>query len=355
MRSTTGESDLQVLPYGDAMYTAYAAFANRAWGDGCYQGSRSYLSWLYRVERTPKPRPEDFLIAVSQGAVVGCMHKMRLIWKHEGALVEVPALHNWIVDERFRTGVGIVLLTKAMRSDRHAYISSAAGDLGTVYRKLKCQEVQACWYRKVLRPVAGALRLSLHRLTKLEPKTNVRARVARMVRGSSFGPVELVSDPTAADLERMISSLAEAAGSRAHPHWSAESFRWRFFDPRGPKHLCLRLRGTATESDGFVLVAIGARRGLRTARLVEAQLGSPEHARVLLRSTLRLLKKVGAHVLLGYSAHPTVNARLQEAGWSPLADAQPSFFYHAARELPFAKLAFNGSAADFGFESISPE
>ncbi len=341
-------SDLVVSPYSKDLYPAYAAFANRAWGDGCYQGTRRYLSWLYESTRSPMPRPEDFLVAVSRGSVVGCMHKMRLVWKIEGQLVEVPALHNWIVDEQFRSGVGLVLLTKAMRSDKHAYISSAAGDLATVYRKLKCQELQASWYRKVLRPVAGGLRLGLHRLTKYERSTTrVPKRLARMTSRSTSGPIEIVTDPTERDLEQMCASLSDAAGAASHPHWTAASFRWRFFDPLGPRHICMR--GPSGE---FALVAIGVRQGLTAARLVEMNLGAPDRARVLVAGMLRLLKKLGVHVLLAYSAHPTVNARLREAGWSALVGAQPSFLYHAPRELPFSNLAFNGSAADFGFEAM---
>jgi hypothetical protein len=350
---TSGASDVRVLPYNHANYAAYAAFANRAWGDGCYQASRSYLSWLYEVERTPMPRPDDFLVALSSGAVVGCMHKMRVLWKSEGRLVEVPALHNWIVDEQFRSGVGLVLLTKAMRSDRHAYISSAAGDLATLYRKLKCQEVQACWYRKVLRPIAGALRLGLHRLTKYErTTTRVPQRLAHMAKRSGAGDVELVTHPTDSDLARLCVSLDAGAGAATRPHWTPDSLRWRFFHPLGPSHLLFRLRDVGTSANEFALVAIGIRQGLTAARLVELQLGPPERARLLLAGLLRLLKKLGTHVLLAYSAHPTVNARLRDAGWSPLADAQPSFLYHAPRELPFSSLAFNGSAADFGFEAM---
>jgi hypothetical protein len=88
------------------------------------------------------------------------------------------------------------------------------------------------------------------------------------------------------------------------------------------------------------------------ARLVEARLPSRGGAALVLAEARRLLKRSGVHVLLGYSAHPGVNARLQENGWRPRADAQPSFLCHAPRQARFEGLAFNGSASDFGFEAI---
>lgn len=345
--------DVQVLPYESSRYEAYATFAETAYGRGCYQASRGYLEWLYGVERSPAPRRDDFLVAVAGDRVVGCLHKMRLLWRSGGELLEVPALHNWIVDEEFRSGVGLVLLMKALRSERHAYISSAAGDLASVYHKLKCQDVRANVYRKVLRPVAGAARLGLHRLTKRESTMRrVRSRIRRSTSAAAARDLEIVHEPSDGDLERMIGTLVVSAGERTHPHWSVASFRWRFFHPSGPRHLCVRMPGARAGRDDFVIVAIGARRGLVIARIIELDLASPERSHAFLDGAVRLLKGIGVHVVLGYSAHPTINSRLQDAGWPPVGDGQASFFYHGPRELPFAALAFNSSAADFGFESM---
>ena len=317
------------------------------WGPGCYQASEDYLAWLYAAERSPAPRGDDFLLARAGGAIVGCIHKMRLLWTDGRESAEVASLHNWVVDERYRTGVGLVLLTKAMRSEKHAFISSALGDLATVYRKLKCQELHPAWYRDVLRPVRGAAHLAIHKASGRAPRSGLQHRFERAAKRASALGLRMTLQPTEREIEETVRSLAAAAGNAWRPAWTVDSFRWRFFHARGPRHVYMR-----EASGDLALFTISIQRGLVVARLIEACFTGGDGTSRFIRSCRSSLKRMGVDVLLGYSAHPPMRAVLQRMGWSPRLDGQPSFLHHARSQGPFSPVAFNGSAADFGFETI---
>src|SRR3954468_3948896 len=147
-------------PYEESMYEAYAAFALGQYGPGAYQASERYLGWLYDdnpVTRSTGGRRN--LIVCRQGeAVVGCIHKMRLRWLVKGQSVEIPVLHNWMVVPEHRRGMGSLLLTAAFRGEAHALIPASEGELATIYRRLRCEEVPLSTYRRVLAPLRGGLR-----------------------------------------------------------------------------------------------------------------------------------------------------------------------------------------------------
>jgi hypothetical protein len=349
--SNSGTS-LEIVPYSEGMFNAYAAFATRAWGTGCYQATRNYIEWLYQANPSGTPRTDDFLVGRNGETIVGCIHKMRLVWQSSSALVEVPALHNWMVDAQFRTGVGLLLLNKAMRSDAHAFISSAAGELATIYRKLKCQEIQACWYRRILLPMQAVVRYSLNRFAGAQANLDIINKLQSLTGTSQFSSVRVTTAPIASELEQMVAALATDSALSCRPYWTAESFRWRFFHPQGPWHICLCFPGTG-RIEAFVIIAVGVHKGLPVARLVEACFDLPERVKHMLKLTCILLKKLGVPLFLIYTAHPQINVWLQQAGWSPRPEAQPSFFYHTPGKPAFAGVAFNASAADFGFEAMA--
>lgn len=338
--------ELRVVRYDAQRYDAYATFANACWGRGCYQASPRYLSWLLSAPRDPAAHPDDVLLAMAGERVVGCIQRLRVPWRTEqGEMETVTALHNWAVDEAYRKGVGLLLLTRAMRGDPHAFISSAVGELGLVYRKLRCQEVQASWYRKVLRPIRGGLRLAVARVSGVvRDASTIRLQFAKASRAAGWrGTLE----PTPGDVALMVNGTADQAAS-TRPAWSEDSFRWRFLHPDGPLH------AFAFPSDHeFMALAFELRMGLAIARIIEMQIEASA-ARRTVRTLWKVLRRSGVDVLLTYSADPRVNEALHASGWRPRAKAQPSFFHHARGKAPFAKLAFNGSGADFGFETMRP-
>lgn len=340
---------MELLPYDESMFTDYVRFAKSGWGERSYQATRRYIEWLHGAQGVAH-EPGDFMLARTRDdarRIVGCIHKMRIDWALEdGSVAPVPAVHNWLVDEGFRNGVGVMLLTKALRSDPHAFVSSAAADLAIIYRKLRCQEVRAAWYRRVIRPLTGGLRLGVERATK----RTLPLPFMPIAKGptETFRSLEIVTDPSELELDAMIAALARAAAGRCRPLWTRASFSWRFFHPRGPQHVVLR-----ADPERFLIVALAPYRGLRVARVVELCLGAPLGARELLRDAEAFLKSSQIHVVLAYSAHARENAALMANGFHPLPKSQPSFFHHGPRQPTFGRWAFNGGAADFGFEALA--
>lgn len=339
-------SDFEIVPYRADLFGAYSAFAERAWGGGAYQSTATYLDWLYGGD--PSGVRYDFLLATSGVKVIGCIHKLRLPWKGAGESADVPALHNWIVEEDARSGVGLVLLTKALRSEQHAFVSSAAGELATIYRKLRCEQIDASWYRRILRPVAGGMRLAASRASgRSWPWLDLARRIERLC-GERGGDVAVASSLSDREVEDVVAHIDRLAADRWHPAWTPHAFRWRFFHPRGPRHVSIALTAAPEER---LIVSLGVQGGLATARVVESLVSSPSGARTLFDGAAAALARAGFHVLLNYCAHPVVNAHLRDAGWRPYR-AQPSFIGHGRKARAFSRVAFHGSAGDFGFEAF---
>jgi len=97
----------KLIPYTADRLRDYQVFAQKNWPKG-YQYSENYLNWLY--QENPNRKPNDFILALDeQQQIIGVIHKLRLIWQANGQKIEVPAIHNLIVDKDQRHGSGLFL------------------------------------------------------------------------------------------------------------------------------------------------------------------------------------------------------------------------------------------------------
>lgn len=351
-------SDIRLVPYEPQWLDSYRALAEREWGPGCRQADPRYLRWAHKNPIVQPKGRHAIWLGVQDRSVIGCIHTMRLPWRVGDSLVDFPTLHDWLVAPEHRTGIGTMLLTNALRGERHAFIPAAAGELEQVYQALRCEPADSMWFHRVLRPAAGALRFGLQKLLsqRAEAIPQPRLRVAKPRQVGDF-QLTIGADASlqAALLERLHADPPRSAG--AWPCWSAESFAWRFFDPDGPWHLVLHDDGVKTFSRGrgvknFCLLSVGVRHGLAIGRLMLTAFTDFDAFDRLTAAAQQVVAELGGHVLLAFTLDPRQRVALARAGWR-VRPGPPSFFSHFPRKQRFGVVAAGAEIADFGFESIA--
>lgn len=343
-------SGTRLIPFEHGHLKSYQNFAERQFGAGCYQAKADYLQWLY-LERPSSMDHRDFTIAVTDAdEVVGCIHKMRLPWSSGGEITDVPAVHNLVVDERHRHGMGLKLILASVAGEEHALMPGVARNTTELFQKLKYQRVAPRWYRKVLRPLHGA---AIYAARKCLNRDFRRRQLETADRGRPELPgLEVSAMPDAALLERLSESMNAMGCSVWSPHWTADLVRWRFFHPRGPRHLLVYKLGHGP-LDTFAVISLGIRHHLNLGRILALRSRSTAELQRLMAGVERILRWREGHLLQFICGDDAINAMLQGAGWTPM-DRQPdTFLYHRNRKEPFAGTSFFGGAGDYGFEAMS--
>jgi hypothetical protein len=343
-------SKVRFIPFEQEHTADYSRFARESWGVDSHQGKPHYLEWLYRENPVTREGEPDFLLAVTpENDLVGAVHMMNLPWELEGVLTRVPAAHNLYVTEQYRTGTGLYLYLAMMKGQEHVFCPSQMPPLADTLSKLKWQEAEVSWYRRILSPASAALRLARTRLPGPAPRPITPETIAPSAR-SLGGGIEATATPDEQTIAELSASLQNRlAGFSQKPHWTPEVLRWRFFHPIGPRHLLIQ-----DHAGQYLVLSLGQRHGLNTARIIEGSFVSSEKMSALVRRSERFLASNRIHVLLGYSADEHMQSALKGAGWRPLTGLpQRTFFYHRNKAMRFSAYAFNASAGDFGFEAIA--
>ncbi len=345
-------ADVRIVPYEPRWFESYRALAEREWGVGCRQADPRFLRWAAANPIPPGKDRSAIWLGADGETVVGCIHGMRLPWQIGDARTDFPTLHDWLVAPEYRTGLGTMLLTNALRGERHAFIPAAAGELEQVYQALRCERADSMWFRHVLRPGSGALRFGLQRALGERAKAIPRPRLRRPEPGRR-GEFELSvgadASLQAALLERLEREPPTGAG--AWPRWTPESFAWRFFSDEGPWHLVVHeARGSQIEN--FCLLSVGVRHGLAIGRFMLAAFADFAAFERLAAAAQGVLVELGAHVLLAMTLDPRQRVAFARVGWRT-RPGPPSFFSHFPRKQRFGAVAAGAEIADFGFESIA--
>jgi hypothetical protein len=301
---------LKLLPYSSKYLTAYQEFARRNWGRRCYQQTEKYLRWLYQ-ENPCADKEKSFLIVIEpqNNKVVGTIHKMYLPWLIAGQKVLVSSIHNLLVDRNYRQGSGLMLITASLKGETHVLCPGVLPPLSEAYKMLRCQEIDALWFRKIIWPFGR--------------KTTTAQKLDR---------------PNSAQIAAMVKTLNTKSGG--HVFWDAEIFNWRFL--QGPKHVFLWV-----DAANFLILSIGKRKGLTVTRIIDGHITDKNST--LWQDTLYAARTLCAVVLLGY----TVDKNLREyflAKIRPRVRHPLVFFYHRDRKI--RELNFNAAAGDFGLESF---
>jgi hypothetical protein len=316
---------------------ALLAFSKEMFGNGHYQSERAYLDWLY--EENPNGRGlHDAVLATADGKIAGIVHRMVLPCVGGGEAGILFSLQNHIVRPDLRGGAGMMLLRQATR-DGITYSPGVHGRLSEAYRRLGYVELPSFWLTRLLRPARAAIHMALRKFGR-DGAPGVRIDLAKVRR--AVGPGVLVTaSPTPAALCALASRLGAQAEARGGCRiaWTEEGLRWRFFSPRGPRHILVERGGD------WAILSLGLRSGVKVSRLLETGGDDPHFMKTILRAA----KASGGAVALAHSTLPEFRDRLLASGWRSRKDPPTSF----AKGIPM--LAASAAAGDVGFEAFGAE
>ncbi|MBU0579649.1 MAG: hypothetical protein KKA19_00590 [Candidatus Margulisbacteria bacterium] len=341
-------SKIELVPYENHFFESYQQFAWRNWGKGTYKADQNYLNWLYKENPSVNKSKMDFLIATVDGKdVVGSIHKMRAFWRINNEEVEIPAIHNLLVDKKYQSGYGLFLITSSLKGHEHIFVPAVADPISEVYEKLHCQRLDVFWYRKVLNPVAATTGYLLNKHFKMITHKKY-FNEKWQIKSPEF---KVTINPSFEILSKIVKTLRKRnSGYNVHPAWDEVWLKWRFFHKIGPKHLLIfSERG---EDLDFLILSLGPRHGLNTCRIIEASVENSALMKKMLKAIEKMLKKNGIQLFLVFTADPKLNNNLVQNGWQPLKNTPKTFIYHKNKKEQFSNYAFNALVGDFGLESI---
>ncbi len=351
-------NDIRWVPFAERFRRNYIAFARRNFGADAYQANPLYWQWLYQENKLAKPDWGDFLLGVREDDdVIACIHKMRIPWRINGEVTQVPALHNLMADVEHRSGIGLMLILSSFTGDEHALIPGVTPPVSDIYEKLKCQRADSAWYRKMLRPVGGGLAtgwrmVSGHGATPRRFESACRERLVFRDAACrcTLCPEKELSQRVVAAMNRL------GEGVEAAPVWDEDLFQWRFFHPFGPRHLLIYLDDDRGEEVDFIILSLGPRKGLNVARIIDMRASCQQRMRILIDAARRAAIKSGGHAILIFNANRHINGWLKQLGWKGDAKTEAkTFIFHGRKKRIFQTISFCASAGDFGFEAIPPE
>jgi hypothetical protein len=244
-----------------------------------------------------------------------------------------------------------MLLMAGLR-DRHVFVPSALGPLAEIFRALKGEEIKPSRNNWVLRPLQTAARVGIAKAIGARhiPHRHRRHELARapvLVRdGVRCDPV-----PSEALQDALLACWLASRPETAGPMWDARMFRWRFFDPQGPRHVAVYAGHPGVE--GCLLFSIALRRGLLVAHLQEVAVRDRDQFLALLDAARSALRALHVHLVIVFSADPRIDRWLANERFAIPAAAAPAFVVHANRKVRFDQISLLASACDLGFESIT--
>lgn len=312
----------------DAHRSRLLAASSRHFGLGSYQADSGYLHWLY--ERNPASHGmRDCIVATQGEAVVGCMHRLMLPMNGGRRLA---ALHNHFVDPSIRSGSGVLLLRRSTRDADVAVAPGVEEKLGPIYQRLRFHAVDGAWLQKPLSYLSIATGVVGG---KLGIAGSLTVREPRATRGSI-----VTATPTVAQIAELSRAMRPREGEDG-VDWSDDLVRWRFFDPRGPRHLLVR----SASSSAWAVMALGRRKGVRTMRLMAFSCDdSPDW----MASVERVARRAGAALGLAFTTDPVTRDALRASGWSAR-----TAMTHTFATAPLVSLS--AASTDLGFEAFGTE
>jgi hypothetical protein len=227
-------SIVNLIPFERSYLEKYQSFARKYYGKSAYQAKTNYIDWLYH-ENPLSSNYKDFTIAVTEtDQVVGCIHKMRLAWNYDEHETAVPAVHNLVVDENYRRVTGLRLVQASVAGEQHVFMpGTVSKPLIELFQILKYQKINVLWYRKILRPINGALTYTARKYLNY-PKADYYFDPSRLSKfiSAKYSVTMLPDNQLLEQLAFLMNSQDEKICS---PMWDKEQLRWRFFHPFGPK------------------------------------------------------------------------------------------------------------------------
>ena len=267
---------------------AYIAFAREAWGADSVQATPGRLRWLY--EGNPNTRRTSSRIPLFCGTV----RELSGPASHEAVLesddkgVVVPSVHDLAVLKQHRRGLQFILV--AFAGEPHVALFGMGGVSDGIYARMRIPSIPMRWAQCRRHLIATSLHV-------------LKSRLSRPTIGILSG-AEIVSDGYSftRSAKPGIQELADALSIQdahldhspdAYVAWDLPSFKWRFFDDRGPLNILVLAR-SGTAPVGRAVLSLGLRHGLLVARVVDLAATASSCYAPLFDIVERTLREVGA-------------------------------------------------------------
>jgi hypothetical protein len=324
----------------DEHFCSYEKFAKKMFGASSYQAKKSYLEWLSEHGRS--------VIAMNKcgNMVVGCGHTWVESWDVFGDIEPVDVGHNLMVLPDFRNGVGAELVLAVFNKSRCYFILGVAGKLAQAYARLGMVPICTFHYRKIFRPVIGAIKFIGSRLFNIEFGDRF------FIFPASFNGVYFVLSPAPGLINDLVKIANSNSSGVISQHWDVDFFRWRFFHSKGPRHLLIYL-GAKNKPTDFLVLSLGRCKGLSTMRIILSVAHSADSLRQLMSAAKVVAKNSKVDVLLSMHADQELAKFYAAIGWKPIKNpSAATYVYLPRRKHENCKFSFSAAAGDCGLESI---
>jgi hypothetical protein len=250
----------------------------------------------------------------------------------------VTALHNTMMEARYRGAVGGALILQAIKGEPYVFVPGAEGAVARTLRRLGFQPIFTQSRILLLRPLGAAAAILATRTGFRLP--NFRVRDAARRSSGALMP------RTAEELAGIVALINRAHQGDLRPHWTVAGMYWRFFHPEGP-FSALWIEGSLDAPKSFAIVSLGRRHGVAFARvLCSAGIDGTLHAQVLEKAA-KGAYAIGAH-LIQFSSDDDSMPELPR--WKRVRNApEASLFQRVPTGLP---VRFCPGAGDYGLESL---
>ncbi|MFC1485111.1 hypothetical protein ACFL5N_01510 [bacterium] len=340
--------DIKWIPYQDCYLKSYQDFVKNNFGRDAYQSKKKYIDWLYSENPLMiNKKNSDFLVGINKKKeVIACIHKMRLLWNCQESIVEIPAIHNLMVDKKYRMGIGFMLVINSIIGEEHAFIPGVVQPFSEFYRKLKYQKVNTSWYRYWVKPIQGPFFFVLNRFLKYSP-----SKFYFNIKDYELNDYKVTMNPDDKVLQQLVSCLNSENKNTIRPYWTIELIKWRFFNKIGPRHVLIYKIFQDTIKN-FIILSLGPRKGINIGRILLLKIDTVENLKILLDFVKTIIKNNGGHLLQLFFYDSEINIMLKKLGWKNLANPPDTYFYHKNRDIKFKYMSFFGAVGDFGFEGL---
>lgn len=328
---------IRVRPLAEPDIEPLLRFAAGYYGPDSHQARRTRFEWLYRDNPLSLGPSKDVLVAVTgDGDVVGCHWKTRLAWRFNGQSVVIPSCHDLAILPEYRQGQGLQLVLGGLAGEERAALLGLSPQSEGIYARMRCPEVPMVRLQKVLSYARTALGMA--GLSGCRPKQVLSWRNHAI-------PVAATALPDDALLAAALTVPSAGDGSL---EWTLETFRWRFFHPRGPAHV-LVLVGDAAAPTGRAVFSYGQRRGAVMARLVDVAAADAAATGPVLAATEKAMRRLGVAVATAATTSQPALDWLSTHGWKPQQGVSARFFLR--RHEPLTIAGIWGGSYDYGYDA----
>jgi len=308
-------------------------FACSYYGPRSHQAKRSRVEWLLQHNPLSKGLNDVIVAATEEGRIIGCHWKTRLGWNWEGSDASIPSLHDLAILPEFQNGQGLQLVFAALAGEQKAGLLGLSSISDGIYNKMRCPLVPMVRFQKILSYTRVAFGMAGFRPSM--PK------VSGLHKRSSDGTVRLYLQP---QMETIQSALALPYGGSAHQQWTAETFRWRFFHPLGPKNFLVLLG-----KEGRAVCSFGVRKGALLSRVVDAAVAHPTLYPALFEAVEWSMRQLGIAVATTATTCAPAIEHLATRGWSRQEGVSSRFFLRGTSRVEMTDVW--GGSYDYGFDA----